>query len=183
MDFLCQYGYPTAKRTIQIQEACKGSTETHSEEYQGHYRPLKVVEVRIELPVYRIENIRTKSLQKEYLAKNPDAPKDLFTADPYSIETQEVQHQLLKSLVEKEGLMKTFKKDMIQQTEPIICTDEGVVVNGNRRLCAWRELYYSDKIKYKHFQTVKVAVLPNHDPQSIYDLEVALQIRPSMKDE
>lgn len=183
MEYTYQYGYPTAKRIIELQEACKSSTETHSEEYQGHYRPLKVAEVRIEMLMYRIENIRTKSLQKEYLAKNPDAPKDMFTADPYSIETQETQHQLLKSLVDKEGLMKTFKKEMTQQTEPIICSDEGVVVNGNRRLCAWRELYYSDKTKYKHFQTVKVAVLPNHDPQGIYDLEVALQIRPSMKDE
>lgn len=183
MEYTYQYGYPPAKRIVELQEACKSSIETHSEEYQGHYRPLKVVEVRIEMLVYRIENIRTKSLQKEYLAKNLDAPKDLFTADPYSIETQETQHQLLKTLVEKEGLMKAFKKEMTQQIEPIICTDEGVVVNGNRRLCAWRELYYSDKEKYKHFQTVKVAVLPNHDPQGIYDLEVALQIRPSMKDE
>ena len=177
------YGYPQVKRINDLQEACNCSKETHSEEYQGHYRPLPVAEVRIELLVYRIENIRTKSLQKEYLAKHPEEPKDLFTADPYCIETQEKQHQLLKSLVEKEGLMKSFKKDMTQQTEPIICTDDGVVVNGNRRLCAWRELYYSDKTKYKHFQTVKVAVLPNHDPQAVYDLEVALQIRPSMRDE
>ena len=96
---------------------------------------------------------------------------------------QEAQHQILKSLADKEGLLDTFKKGRLQQKEALIITDEGVVVNGNRRLCVWRELYYSDRIKYSHFQSIRVAVLPDHDPQGIYDLEVALQIHSDMKAE
>lgn len=60
MEYAYQYGYPTAKRIVELQEACKSSTETHSEEYQGHYRPLKVAEVRIEMLVYRMESPVTK---------------------------------------------------------------------------------------------------------------------------
>ena len=51
------YGYPQIKRINELQEACNSSKETHSEEYQGHYRPLPVAEVRIELLVYRIEKL------------------------------------------------------------------------------------------------------------------------------
>ena len=50
-------------------------------------------------------------------------------------------------------------------------------------MCAWRELYYNNNSKYAHFQTVHVAVLPDNDPQGMYDLEVALQIRSDMKAE
>lgn len=49
--------------------------ETQYEEYRGKYRPLKIVEVPIELLVYRIENIRTKSLQKQWLVTHPECEK------------------------------------------------------------------------------------------------------------
>lgn len=48
-------------------------------------------------------------------------------------------------------------------------------------MCMACTLYYSDRIKYNHFQTVRVAILPDHDPQGVYDLEVALQIHSDMK--
>lgn len=185
MDVRYQFGYPMNKRMMIIADALNSphAHETQHEEYRGKYRPLKIIEVPIELLVYRIENIRTKSLQKQWLVKHPDCRKDFFTVDPGSIEVQEAQHQILKSLADKEGLLDTFKKGKLQQKEALIVTDDGVVVNGNRRLCAWRILYYADRIKYAHFQTIRVAVLPDHDPQGIYDLEVALQIHSDMKAE
>ena len=157
--------------------------ETQHEEYRGKYRPLKIIEVPIEFLIYRIENIRTKSLQKQWLVSHPDCGKDFFIANPNSIEVQEAQHQILMSLADKEGLLDAFKKGKLQQKEALIVTDDGVVVNGNRRLCVWRTLYYSDRVKYNYFQTVRVAVLPDHDPQGVYDLEVALQIHSDMKAE
>ena len=186
MEFTYMYGYPNVQRIMAVTEAVKNSQtgEKYQIEYRGKYRPLPVIEVPIEMLVYRIENIRTKSLQKQWLAQNRDQPKDLFTSDPFSIEAQETQHQVLKLLIDKENLLKSFKdNDKLQQTEPLICSNDGIVVNGNRRLCAWRELYYNYKSKYAHFQTVRVAVLPDNDPQGIYDLEVALQIRSDMKAE
>ena len=186
MEFAYFFGYPYMQRVLAISEAVGNlqSGEKYQVDYRGRYRPLPVIEVPIEMLVYRIENIRTKSLQKQWLAQHRDLPKDLFVRDPFSIETQENQHQVLKLLVDKENLLKTFKdNDKLQQTEPLICSNDGIVVNGNRRLCAWRELYYSNRTKYAHFQTVRVAVLPDNDPQGMYDLEVALQIHSDMKAE
>ena len=185
MEVRYQFGYPVNRRIMTIADALNSPIvpETQREEYRGKYRPLQIIEVPIELPIYRIENIRTKSLQKQWLVTHPDCDKKFFSEDVGSIEVQETQHQILKSLADKEGLLDTFKKGRLQQKEALIVTDEGVVVNGNRRLCAWRELYYSDRIKYSHFQSIRVAVLPDHDPQGIYDLEVALQIHSDMKAE
>ena len=185
MEVRYQFGYPTNRRVMTIADALNSlhTLETQYEEYRGKYRPLKIIEVPIELPIYRIENIRTKSLQKQWLVKHPDCDKRFFSDDVGSIEVQEAQHQILKSLADKEGLFKAFEEGKLQQKEALIVTDDGVVVNGNRRLCAWRELYYSNRNKYAHFQSIRVAVLPDHDPQGIYDLEVALQIRSDMKAE
>ena len=183
MEINYYYGYPENRRCIEIEEALKRSKENLHEEYRGKYRSLPVVEIPIELMVYRVENIRTKSLQKEWLTKHVDLEKNFFSMDPYSIEVQETQHQILKMLANKENLLNEFKSGKLQQKEALICSSNGVVVNGNRRLCAWRELYYDDKVKYAHFQTVRVAVLPDNDPQGMYDLEVALQIRSDMKAE
>ena len=185
MEIRYQFGYPMNKRVMMIADALNSphSLETQYEEYRGKYRPLKIIEVPIELLIYRIENIRTKSLQKQWLATHPECEKSFFVADPGSIEVQEAQHQILQSLADKEGLLNAFKKGKLQQKEALIATDDGVVVNGNRRLCVWRTLYYSDRVKYAHFQSVRVAVLPDHDPQGIYDLEVSLQIHSDMKAE
>lgn len=185
MEVKYQFGYPINKRILMIADALDNpiTFETQYEEYRGKYRPLKIVEVPIELLVYRIENIRTKSLQKQWLVTHPECEKNFFSVDSESIEVQEAQHQILQSLANKEGLLNAFKNGNLQQKEALIATDEGVVVNGNRRLCVWRTLYYSDRIKYNHFQTVRVAILPDHDPQGVYDLEVALQIHSDMKAE
>lgn len=176
-----QFGYPEIQRVKYVKEAVKRSTENYRIEYHGKYRPIPIVEIRIEVPVYRMENVRTKNLQKEWLAQHPDLSRDILTADPFSIEAQEIQHQILSLLADKEGLMSSFKGGSLQQTEPIICSDNGIVVNGNRRLCAWRNLFYSNKDAYKHFETIRVAVLPDHDSGAMYDLEVALQIHSDMK--
>ena len=180
------FGCPNnAQREIYISDAIRNrqTDETYLIEYRGKYRPLPIVEVPIEMPVYRIENIRTKSLQKEWLTQH-NLPKDFFIGDPFSIEAQENQHQILKMLINKEDLLKTFKdNDKLLQQEPLICSNDGIVVNGNRRLCAWRELYYKDRSKYAHFQTIRIAVLPDNDPQGMYDLEISLQIRSDMKAE
>lgn len=175
-----EFGYLPYKREQEIRELTELSNEVYSLQYRGKERSLKIIEVSIALPVYRIENGRTINLQKEFIAKN-NKNKDYFTADPYSIETQKAQHELLKKLIEKEKLLDVFKKDNEVQHEPLICDNLGVIVNGNRRLCAWRELYKFDEQAYKHFQTVKLAVLPDHDKNGIADLEIALQIKEDLK--
>jgi len=180
-DTMYSFGFPLKKRETIIQEAIVNAHETTKILYRGKYRDLPVIEVPIGLPVYRIENIRTKSMHAEWLATHPDRPKDFFTKEPSSIEVQEEQHKLLHMLADDQGLLKTFRDTKEQQTLPLICSDDGVVVNGNRRLCVWRDLYSFDHEKFKHFETINIAVLPDHDPKGMYDLEVSLQIKKDMK--
>lgn len=75
MEVKYQFGYPINKRILMIADALDNpiTFETQYEEYRGKYRPLKIVEVPIELLVYRIENIRTKSLQKQWLVTHPES--------------------------------------------------------------------------------------------------------------
>ena len=60
------FGYPNMQRIVAIDEAVNNAQngEKYQVNYRGKYRPLTVIEVPIEMLVYRIENIRTKSLQK-----------------------------------------------------------------------------------------------------------------------
>ena len=71
-----RFGYPEPKRVAMIRDAVNSSKENFSVNYQGKYRPMPVIEVRIESLVYRIENIRTKNLQKEWLAQHKEYSKD-----------------------------------------------------------------------------------------------------------
>ena len=172
-----QYGEPLLTRKSDIANKSSVSQNLYPLELMGRVQNLKQIRVRITLPVYRLENGRTKTLQKEYLALHPDVPRDLFTMDPESIEAQKAQHDILFKLVTDEDLLKEFTSGTLQ-TEPIIITSTGVVVNGNRRLCTWRSLYYGDPDKYRHFEYIEVAVLPEDcDEAAIKALEKRLQIQ------
>lgn len=172
-----QFGAPLLTRKSEIAAKVATTKTLYPLEVMGKYQRLKQITVRIGLPVYRIENGRTRTFQKEYLATHPDAPSDLFTTDPDSLEAQRAQHEILRKLAEDEDLLKEFQSGT-QQTEPVIVTSTGVVVNGNRRLCVWRTLFYGEPEKYKHFEYVEIAVLPEDcDEEEIKALEKRLQIQ------
>ena len=44
-------------------------------------------------------------------------------------------------------------------------------------------MYYNEPEKYAHLQTIRVAVLPDHDPKGMYDLEVNLQLAEPEKED
>ena len=172
-----EYGAPLLTRTSEIASKCSSSKTLFPLEVMGAYQRLKQIRVRIGLPVYRMQNGRTRTFQKEYLATHPDVAADLFTLDPDSIAAQKAQHTILQRLAEDEDLYKEFSGGT-QQTEPIIVTSTGVVVNGNRRLCVWRTLFAKDPSEYKHFEYIEVAVLPDDcDEAEIRALEKRLQIQ------
>ena len=142
---------------------------------------LDMIFVPIGLLMYRLENGRTLSLQDEHLAINPDLPDDFFTRDYNSPEAQSAQHCLLMKLSEIKDILATFRDTTNKQTEPLIITNTGFVVNGNRRLSCWRHLYFEDKVTYKHYEYIRVAVLPEADENAIDKLEADLQIAPDIK--
>lgn len=178
-----RFGAALLTRKSEIAGKAEESTTLYPLEVMGKYQRLKQVSVRIQLPIYRIENGRTRTLQKEYLATHPECPVDLFTRDTESLETQRAQHEILKKLAKDEDLFNTFQSGT-QQTEPVIVTSAGIVVNGNRRLCVWRELYYNNPTKYKHFEFIDLAVLPSDcDEKEIKALEKRLQIQKTLRAE
>ena len=173
------FGEPLLTRTSEIAAKTAGSHTYYPLEVMGKYRNLRQITVRIGMPVYRIANGRTRTFQREFLATHPDVPADLFTLDPDGLEAQRAQHEILRRLADDEGLWQEFQGGT-QQTEPILLTNTGVVVNGNRRLCVWRTLFERDPETYRHFAFVEAAILPEAcDEAEIRALEKRLQIQKS----
>ena len=185
-EFTYEFGAPIMKRKAEIAKLCGKSTETISSpvKVKGRQCKLPEIKVRIGFPVYRIENGRTKTYQEQYLEMHPDVNRDLFKKDPESVPAQKAQHEILLQLVEDADLRKEFENTKNEQTEPILVTETGVVVNGNRRLCVWRDLYKKDPNKYSHFEYVDLAVLPSDcDETEIRNIEKNLQIKRTIKAE
>ncbi len=171
-----QFGANITERITEIKRKTDGVMGTHPIEFRGQTEHLPVIKVRIGFPVYRLNNGRTSTYQLEYLALHPDLPEDFFKRDNDAISAQKAQHEVLKELIDEEELFKAFKEEE-QQVQPLICTNTGVVVNGNRRLCAWRKLYLSNPIRYKNFEEIVIAILPECDEKEITILEEKLQIQ------
>ena len=155
----------------------QGSAEAHHPMmFKGEKRFFPIIRVSIDLPKYRLENGRTSSAQDEYLARNDQVAKDLFTADPELWEAQEIQHKLLLDMAKISDLQQYFEDEKNIQTEVILLDEYGFVVNGNRRLATWRELLLKDKTRYGHFENIDVVVLPHCDKKEIDRIEARLQI-------
>lgn len=171
-----QFNSSIIERISEIKSKTEGVKGTHPIEFRGFPEKLPVIRVRIGFPVYRLKNGRTSTYQLEYLALHPELPGDFFTRDNDAITAQIAQHEVLGKMIGDEDLFKAFKEKE-KQVQPLICTNTGVVVNGNRRLCAWRTLYLSDPDRYSNFATVEIAILPNCDEKEIIALEEKLQIQ------
>lgn len=162
-----------------LEDVAKGASQkTFDVPFQGGMTLNQFI-IPLGLPKYRLINGRTLAAQAEYLAKNSNKAKDLFSSDPESEEAISIQHQLLKALLDHEPLLEYFKIN--KQTQPLILTYEGYVLNGNRRLCAMRELFKEDKTKFSHFENITIVILPRGNEKALAKLETELQIRPDIK--
>jgi len=178
-----ELGWPLPKREDYFRDQIKNAKETHRIRFLGDYIILKIFSVPIGLPKYRLENGRTVSLQAEWLADHPAEAEDFFRRDPESDAAQEIQHHLLTKVITGAGLDKFFNDPANKQTDPVILDSHGFVINGNRRLCCWRELHPSGGPKFGHFSHVRVIVLPPADNKAIDRLEAELQVAKDIRDE
>lgn len=176
-----ELGWPLPKRRELLREALEQKSEkTHPVPFQGEMRYFPIHEIPLGLPLYRLENGRTTGSQAEYLSAHPEVSADFFRADSESASAQKVQHRLLVELARgKKNLFKEFESK--PQTEPIILTSLGYVVNGNRRLSTWRDLLESNKAKYDRFRNIKVVILPFVDEKEIDRVEAELQLKEDLK--
>jgi len=172
---------PLPTRLQFINDLLKSNPESSWQlNFQGAPKQFGVYTVEIGMPVYRLSNGRTKSAQLEFIALH-NKPEDFFTKDPDSIEALKVQHELLKKLADKADLLDYFKNPRHFQTEPLILDQYGYVVNGNRRLCVWRELLKEDREKYGKYAHIKVLILPPCTEKDKEELEDNLQLAPEIK--
>ena len=87
----------------------------------------------------------------------------------------------LLKLGKQSDLQKYFEDTANKQVDAIVLDENGFVVNGNRRLSAWRELVQEDSARYGHFRHIDVAVLPHSEEKEIDRLEATLQITKDIK--
>lgn len=177
----------TAPVTRTATIASKVVASTDKREFYGfrnrsHNLPL--IQVPIGLPVYRMENFRTFTDQRDYIATE-GKKADYFSAGQESEEAQQAQHQLLYRLALKGKADSVVPVSEVLeaegQREPLLITAGGVVVNGNRRLAALRELYEQGS-KFSHFSHIDVLVLPaDATVEEIVDIEANLQAVPETK--
>lgn len=179
------FGWTYPKRKEHLEKLANSPSDKTQliEKFQGKSQYFKIYTVSIDLPKYRLANGRTYAAQAEYLAGNPNVEKEIFEKDLESDEAQKIQHQLLKDMLGKneKDLIYFFKDN--EQTEALILTYDGFVINGNRRLCAMRELYAIDKKQYQRFEHINIVILPPATEKDIDELEAVLQIAPDIKEE
>lgn len=177
---------PISERKEIIAQRVEASTEFYEVyDFRSDTYRAKVISLPISFPVYRMENCRTFSAQQSEISSGKLDPSFFETGQELS-SAQQVQHRLLTKLAKEAPgsitpIMKVLSDD--GQREPILITSSGVVVNGNRRLSAMRELYRAaDGSVDERFSHVKCAVLPpDTTPDEVDDIEADLQARPETK--
>lgn len=152
--------------------------------FRNRRNELPLIQVPIDLPIYRMENFRTFTDQRDYIAAE-NKGTDYFSTGQESEEAQQAQHQLLYRLALKgkaDSIVPVAAVLEVEgQREPLLITAGGVVVNGNRRLAALRELYAQGS-KFSHFSHIDVLVLPQDaTAEEIVDVEANLQAVPETK--
>jgi hypothetical protein len=158
------------------------SQSTESREFRGEVRELKKIRVSLSVPIYRLANGRTKVAQLQHI-KAQGLPEDFFTFSDENEAAQIAQHEILAKMSKNpKGNIHAELERTRRQTESLLCTDHGVVVNGNRRLASMRELYASDPVKFKSFEHVDLLVLPPETTrQDVESIEASLQMAPETK--
>lgn len=180
------FGYPKIDRIKYIRQTLAGHKTTSGEKHPITFRGkdsflISVIEVDLFLPKYRLNNGRVRATQEHYRIENSLA-KDFFDIK-YTEELSHQEHQhkilLLKKGEDNEDLLKFFKET--QQTNPFILSSDGIIVNGNRRISAIRELYKSNTKSLNHFRHIRVGILPEGTTEDeIKRLESRLQNFPNI---
>ena len=172
---------PHERETV-IVDAVKASSETYTlYEYQNRKSDLPVVRLEASLPIYRMSNFRTSTAQLKHIQERRVA-EDFFSAGQENESAQDAQHKILVEFATRGRALSVVpimsQLEDEEQRQPLLITRRGVIVNGNRRLAAMRELFVRDPARFRQFSHVNCAVLPeNITPEEIVEIEVRLQMR------
>lgn len=173
---------PAQERRQGIAAGLGGTAAGHFVPFRGSYITAPVASVPDHLLLYRADNGRLIA-ELETLLRQQGLDWSQWRQVQESQETQQQLHALLIAKA-RDPLGPIFQEleRQGQQTEPLLVTAEGVVVNGNRRLAAMRELRHRDPGRYEAFAALQVAVLPAEvEPADLEFIEAALQMAPETK--
>lgn len=175
-----------AERQAKIVASAEASKETRDfHDFRNQATKLKFVRLPEDCLVYRMENFRTFIAQNEYIRREKKAA-DYFKTGQESEAVQQLQHEILAKIA-RQGRAESVTPviDVLRteaQREPLLITYHGVVVNGNRRLAAMRELFTEDSTEFSELGYVDCLVLPpDATAAEIVDIEGALQAKPETR--
>ena len=173
---------PLSERTALIASAAAASTRKTPVPFRSTYAQAPVISLAITVPVYRAGNGRLGALETGYVRQH-DLPPTYFQDKHEEPAIQNILHGFLSALAERpEGPIKQELSRIATQIEPLLVSVDGVVINGNRRLAAMRDLLATDAERYASFSSVDVAVLPAEaTPADIEMIEAILQMAPETK--
>jgi hypothetical protein len=170
-------------RIVRIEEEIKSPISHEVVVFRDRPEQLPVVRLPIGFLLYRMENGRTRVLQEEFTRKN-DVDENYFVSGEENEEVQKVQHGfLLQQSKDPRADIHGELSYCALQTENVLITHSGVVLNGNRRLAAMRDLLAGeDGAKFSSFGSVSATVLPSTATiADLEDIESELQERPETK--
>lgn len=168
--------------TDQIAELIGSCTQSSHVPFRGSFASCPVIELPIGAPRFRADNGRLAVVKQAHLQKHglPDA---YFEETEGSPGTQSQLQSFLIELArdEKGPIFQELQRTAVQ-TEPLLVTADGLVINGNRRLAAMRVLFEEDEDRFSTFAMVTAAVLPGEaTPEDLEMTEAALQMAPETK--
>ena len=171
-----------ADRIVTIDNEVQSSTRLERVPFRGETREFPVVRLGVHLPIYRMKNGRTQVEQYQYI-EAVNQPKEFFENGEENISAQQAQHKILLKLAKDEkGPIYQELKQVATQRESLLLTSDGVVLNGNRRLAAMRDLFEDDARSYSRFSHIDAIILPAEaNEKDLELLEAELQMTPETK--
>lgn len=163
------------KRSILLAELVESHTGPfHHVPFREGYIDALIVSVNDDVLIYRANNGR---LISELVALGASREQSNDQAQ------QQLLHDLLlEKARHPDGPIYAELERHGKQTEPLLIAADGVVINGNRRLAAMRELRAADPQAFSDFAKVSVAILPNDlSSTDLEYIEAALQLAPELK--
>ena len=170
------------RRSAILNRVSQGGASKHFVPSENGYLEVPVVEVPAGLLVYRADNGRILSELTE-LAVRQGTTLGRIKERAETAEVQRLLHELLLDKArDPDGPIYDELQRFGRQTEPLLIRRDGVVLNGNRRLAAMRQLHSRDPYGYEQFEMIRAAVLPEGLRQDEFEfIEAALQMAPDLK--
>lgn len=134
---------------------------------KGQNQEIPVYEIPLDLLYYNIKNGRFAA---QYLEKTQELEREL---EPFSEEDKKIVQKMLLDLDPKKSLelQEDIKKN--KQRDPGICSFDGQVYNGNRRMSVIQNIRNLGNLE---FDSLEVAILPKElDDKDLWFIEAGIQ--------